>query len=149
MFLSLVRFLARWFPEMTMSTGVTAKMCRRDASADDEEVEAVPQIERSERPLWHSRISFGWAAVLLKSAQLLNEHVGEMPVETSVLLTQGADDPVCLAEITRSFNSNLPQRDQRYVEFEGGLHELFSDEGKDILLDVLNDWLESLAVIQD
>ena len=142
-FLSMVRFLSAWFPELTMSTGVTAKMCRKvDAESGAE------MMVKADRPLWHSRISFGWGGVLLKSGELLSEHMEDMSEGVPILLTQGTDDPVCPVEMARRLSLELPQKDQRYVEFEGGLHELFADEGKDELVSVLNDWLGSLNILK-
>jgi len=144
-FLSLVRFLAVWFPEMTMSTGVTAKMCRKVESEGAGQGEV--RIERADRPLWHSRISFGWAAVLLKASRLIRDHGDDISNDVPILLTQGTADLVCPAEITRVFNAGLTQENKRYIEFEGGLHELFSAEDKDSLTRVLNEWLDSLSAL--
>ena len=77
-----------------------------------------------------------------QAEKLLQDSVNQMSIESAVLLTQGAMDPVCPVEIARDFFDNLPQVNKRYEEFDDGLHELFSDEGKERLTKVLNDWLD-------
>lgn len=140
LFVALVRFLSSLVPELTISTGVTPKMCRK-VQPDD----ATPVVETPEYKtpaLWHRRISLGWGAVLLKAEKLLEDSIAEMPMNSPILLTQGAVDPVCPVEFAREFYQQLPQSNKLYQEFEDGLHELFSDEGKERLTKVLVDWLD-------
>lgn len=141
-FVAMVSFLSTWLPELTISTGVTPKMCRK-VDPDSEPVEATTP-ERQRASLWHRRISLGWCAVLLKAEKLLKGSIGEMSVDAPVLLTQGAMDPVCPVEIAREFFQKLPQEQKIYQEFDDGLHELFSDEGKERLTKVLNTWLDEV-----
>lgn len=145
--LAMAPLMASLMPGVTVSTGVTSAMCRSSADehggAVDGRREEV-EMPRPERPLWHDRISFGWADVLFKSAQLLEKHHSEIPVGVDLLLTQGADDAVCPAVWARAFFERLPLEKKRYVEFEGGLHELFADQQRDALLESVNGWLDSI-----
>jgi len=131
--------LGRWFPELTISTGVTSKMCRSSEDSSDAEKERRALRHK----LWHSRISLGWGSSLLSMGSLLEEFTESMPKETSILFTQGGDDVICPPKFAREFFKRLPQKDKRYHEFSGALHELFADEGKQELMDVLESWLRS------
>lgn len=141
-FLAIVRAIAPIFSEFTMSTGVTSAMCRvTDAEGRDSESDVVKK--RPRHPLWHERISLGWAAVLLNAEKRLRESVGEIAPDLPILITQGASDPICPPTITREFFQQLPQSNKQYHEFEDGLHELFSGDGNQALSDVLNTWLDA------
>jgi alpha-beta hydrolase superfamily lysophospholipase len=136
--IALVKTLGHWLPELTISTGVTSEMCR----PTEDSPEIVKERAAVRHKLWHSRISMGWAAVLMEAGELLTTSLSEMPKETSVLVTQGGADQICPAEITKEFFEGLPQNDKVYHEFPDKLHELFSGDGNDALSEVLASWLE-------
>jgi lysophospholipase len=137
-FLKIVKLAAFLFPELTITTGVTSEMCRVKVDSEG----GVPQ-KRVRHPLWHQRISLGWGAVLLNSEELIQKEVFKMDCDCPILVTQGGDDLICPAEITQKFFESLPQTDKKYVEFEDGLHELFSEDGNERLSSVLREWLGS------
>lgn len=143
LFLAVVKALAPLFPALTVSTGVTSQMCR--VVGDESDAEEGGQIkERVRHPLWHKRISLGWGAVLFGFEQLLQSSSGAMSPKVPLLFTQGSADPVCPAKIAQDYFQTLPQKEKQYHEFDGGLHELFADEGRDRLTLLLNDWLDRL-----
>jgi len=133
-----VREVAHWFPELTISTGVTSEMCR--TSEDSPEVVKARKALRHK--LWHSRISLGWGNVLLAAGTLINESTQTMPRETAILLTQGGADPICPPKFARDFFNRLPQEDKTYREFPDALHELFADDNRQELVDAIAEWLE-------
>ncbi|NWK54603.1 alpha/beta fold hydrolase [Verrucomicrobiaceae bacterium N1E253] len=144
-----VQWLASWFPKITISTGVTSSMCRqKDEQGCVEQAGSMSRagdVERSDRPLWHSRISLGWAKVLLDASDLLQSSCEDAPEDVRLLLTQGGDDPVCPASLSHAFFQRYPSRDEsykHYVTFDGGLHELFSDENREALTTELERWLD-------
>jgi lysophospholipase len=143
-FLSMVRAAAVLFPKLTISTGVTAKMCR---AVDDDVSPSKSPAPR--HPLWHRRISLGWGRVLLAAERLLLQSIDEVSAEIPILVTQGGMDPVCPPEITREFFQRLPQKTKQYHESDEGLHELFSDANKEQLDTVLGDWLDRSVAVCD
>jgi len=136
------RTMGHWFPEMTISTGITPQMCR----ANQDESEQIKERRALRHQLWHSRISFGWGNLLLASGKLLDESADAMPVETTLLLTQGGADTICPPQFARAFFERLPQSHKRYREFPDALHELFADDGKQELIDEIESWLDDSVV---
>ena len=139
--ISMVRAMAHWFLELTISTGITTEMCR----VSDDSPEVVKNRVALKHKLWHSRISLGWGNVLLGAGELLKKSISEMDSQTSVLVTQGGADQICPPQITKEFFDRMPQTTKRYHEFPDKLHELFSGEGNEALSAVLTSWLESDA----
>jgi alpha-beta hydrolase superfamily lysophospholipase len=140
-YLKLIRWLALVIPTFTVSTGVKPHMCRVGSEEGREKTdEAVPKHQ-----LWHNRVSMGWGTALLDFEQLVDGALHQIPVDVPLLYTQGADDPVCLAELARGVFDRLPSTDKQYHELEGMLHEPFRGDGSEKLFALLNDWLDGLS----
>ncbi len=141
LYLKLIRWLAPIVPSLTVWTGVKRQMCRVESEDGSGEAEELPPKHK----LWHSRVSMGWGATLLDFEQFVADSLDQIPVDVPLLYTQGADDPICLAELARDVFDRLPSTDKQYHELEGMLHEPFLGEGSEELFALLNDWLDSLG----
>ncbi|MBT8037740.1 MAG: lysophospholipase [Verrucomicrobiae bacterium] len=137
-YLMLIRWLARIFPSLTVSTGVTAQMCQVESVT---EKKSPPEVEPKHQ-LWHDRVSMGWGTALLDFEKLVGHSLGQIPQDVPLLYTQGAEDPICLPELARGVFERLPSNDKQYHELEDVLHEPFRGDGSERLFMVLNDWLD-------
>ena len=78
--------------------------------------------------------------------RLAESHASEIPSGVPLIYTQGAEDPVCPAEVARQYFQTIPCSDKTYHEFEGMLHEPFNGEGNEQLFEALSQWLEDLPM---
>lgn len=142
--LKLIPLLAPLMPSLTIPTGVTREMCRDDHDGGDEESSA-PRFQ-----LWHGKVSIGWGSFLLEEEQKINRELRGEPWKAApqILITQGADDPVCPPSYGREFSSLLAklagQQCVSYQEIEGVLHEPFMGEKSYRVFAVLDDWLDGV-----
>lgn len=144
-FLMTARILAPVLPGLTVSTQVKPENFKSLLTDEGVSVEAAFEkpacITRSE--LWHNRVSIGWGTSLMDFARLLQTRLHDINSEVPLLCTQGSQDIVCPAHITRGLFERLPNRNKRYEEIEQLRHEPFSGEGSECLFRALEEWLES------
>ncbi|MGB2091680.1 MAG: alpha/beta fold hydrolase [Akkermansiaceae bacterium] len=144
-FLKTARILAPVLPGLTFSTQVKPENFKR--LMDDEIVPAGAVYEKpsciTRSELWHNRVSLGWGISLLDFAHLLRSRLPDICSEIPLLCTQGTQDMVCPAPLTRDLFERLPNRNKRYEEIEQLRHEPFSGEGSERLFKALEEWLES------
>ncbi|WP_435894462.1 alpha/beta fold hydrolase [Oceaniferula spumae] len=138
-----VGWLAYLIPRLTISTGVTPEMCRLNNEEDEEKALA----EQPCNPLWHRRASIRWGLFLLKTSEMIEEEIGNASETTNLLFTQGSDDPVCPVKFAREMYQRFPNKEKRYCEIEGMLHEPFAGVGRERLFSALENWLDDLEPI--
>jgi len=131
----MAHWLSPLIPSFTLSTGVTPEMCRKKSVArpDDE-------IQKFKHQLWHDRVSLGWAQTLLRFEKRVEESLNQIPESIPIVYTQGADDPICRAEVAREYVSRMPSQNMSYYEFDGLLHETFRGDGNEKFFAVLEEW---------
>jgi len=140
MFRRAVGWLSLLFPRFTISTGVTAAMCR--VTEGDEK----PSKEKPKHPLWHRRVSLGWGIFLIQTSEWIHASADHASKHVALLMTQGSDDFVCPPEKSRYVFDQLGCRNKTYLEIEGMLHEPFSGVGKSTLYEALENWLDELSI---
>ncbi len=144
-FLLAARVLAPILPGFTFSTQVKPENFKSAMADESHALEAFHEppscITRSE--LWHNRVSLGWGTSLLDFAKLLHTRVHDICADIPLLCTQGTQDMVCPAPVTRGLFERLPNHNKRYEEIEHLRHEPFSGEGSERLFQTLEEWLES------
>lgn len=139
-FIRVVRMLGRMFPFLTISTKVKPSDCciRRDS-------EPIVKVSKKHQ-LWHSRVSLGWGAELIRFADFVRQNLSAVAVDLPILMTQGSADHVCPAELACEFYEAVPSVKKKYLELEGMLHEPFKGEGSEKLFDGLELWLDGLEL---
>ncbi|MDG1356993.1 MAG: alpha/beta fold hydrolase [Akkermansiaceae bacterium] len=145
-FLRMARILAPVVPGFTFSTHVKPEnfSAKTDVIIDDNLTSDEECITKHR--LWHNRVSLGWGTALLDFSNLIHKHVEDIPAETVLLCTQGKQDWVCPAKITKQFFDNLPSLAKHYEEIEELRHEPFSGEGSERLFHTLESWVDSLQL---
>jgi lysophospholipase len=123
--------IARLFPWITWSTGVSSDQCRSNGNPDPDE-----------RALYHSKISLGWARDLIAVGQELEDSFQSMAAGRPILFTQGGADPVCPPEILRSRLVKLPSDQIIYREIPNTLHEPFMGDSAEEFRLILENWLK-------
>ncbi len=145
-FLRMARMLASVVPGFTFSTHVKPEnfSAKTDVIMDENSTREEGCITKHR--LWHNRVSLGWGTALLDFSNLIHRHVEDIPAETVLLCTQGKQDWVCPAKITKQFFDNLPSLAKHYEEIEELRHEPFSGEGSACLFCTLESWVDSLQL---
>lgn len=145
-FVKMVQFLGHLVPSWTISTKVRPSDCRVVEGPLVEvkkEVAVTPSSEQKSQ-LWHSRVSVGWGAVLIRSRELIAQNVSLVAEDFPILVTQGLADTVCPAEQTRELVSQIPSMVKEYLELEGVLHDPFTGEGRDRLFTRIGEWIDEV-----
>ena len=133
-YVALLRILGKVAPGLSLSTGVTAAMCRNLSDEQD--------TEHIDASLFHRRISLGWACDLIEVAQEVRRDLPTRIPSLPILVTQGSADPVCPAPLLRSLLEEAKHPGLRHVEFEGLLHEPFADPRAEEVFTVIGAWLD-------
>ena len=136
---AIIRWLARWGPNLGFDTGVRPQSCRRP----NPEVDAGPISQ-----FGHSRITPAWANELLGMADRLADSVRTLPPDLPLLYTQGSADPICPVALARSFFATLPCRRKQFAEFPDALHEPYDDTSRAELLETAARWLDEAVIGQ-
>ncbi|MDA7930952.1 lysophospholipase [Akkermansiaceae bacterium] len=124
--------VARLFPWITWSTGVSSEQCRNGGSS-----------EPDDKALYHNKISLGWARDLIAVGQDFESRFQSMATDRPILFTQGGADPVCTPEILRSRLVKLPRNQITYREITDALHEPFMGDRAEEFRLILENWLKN------
>lgn len=127
----LIRPLSSLFPSFTISTGVTADMCRQ----------YLPGESETTHLLFHNRISLSWAHALIKLAEVVRTQPERLTSEKPLLITQGGKDPICPAEFCQELVSRIQRDNLQLFIYPKARHEPFADEGREEVFANLGDWL--------
>mgnify|MGYP001052377805 FL=1 len=146
-FLRMARLLARIVPHLTFSTHVKPENFSAKADEDSANDTTLNSACITKHESWHDRVSLGWGTALLDFSNLIHENVDDIPAYVALLCTQGKQDWVCPAELTKSFFDKTPCISKHYEEIEALRHEPFSGEGSECLFRALDRWIDSLELI--
>lgn len=130
-----LRPLSHLLPRLTVSTGVTADMCRI----------LLPGETATDPLLFHNRISLSWGVRLIILGEEVRSSSLQLPAETSLLLTQGERDLVCPPQFTRDFVASHQTPNLRFELFPEARHEPFADASKEEVFAKMTDWLSGLS----
>lgn len=129
---SLLRILSHLLPSLTISTGVSAEMCRESF---EEEL-----INREH--LFHSRISLAWARTLLELAERVRTQPEHIPSPLPLIVTQGEDDQICPPQYCQEFVNLLQRDDLEFKLYPDTRHESFSDKCRETFFADVGDWFD-------
>lgn len=120
------------FPTFQMKNGLDPNDLSHDTS--------VGQRYTSD-PLVHPFTTARLGLDLIKSGSFNIEHASE--VQYTMLLMQGTADKLVSPELTRKFAEKAPSQLITYKEWDGYYHELHNETQKDVVLQVMVDWLNA------
>ena len=128
-----LRLVARFFPNIALATGVSAKLCRHFDSPEDEQNWA--------EGAFHIQIRLGWGFDLLSASKEVAQGYPPDPPTLPILFTQGSADPVCEAGFLREFleSTNFPAA--TYIELKDQLHEPFIDTAHEEVRLAIGNWI--------
>jgi alpha-beta hydrolase superfamily lysophospholipase len=128
----LARLLALVVPRLRLPFGPPP-----DGLSRDPEVVATyaadPRVVRTVTP--------GWAAAVLGAQRRVLQRAGEIVLPTLVLA--GSDDPIADPGRTRELFERLGSRDKHLEVYDGFLHEVLNERGRERVVEDLLSWLES------
>lgn len=128
----LLRSMSHLFPSFTLSTGVTADMCRVDFG---EELKADPEHQ------FHSRISLSWGRTVIELAEVVRTQPERLPSPLPIILTQGQNDPICPPQYCEELVQRLQRKDLQLILYPDTRHEPFADKCREEVFTNLRDWL--------
>lgn len=131
---SLLRPVSHLCPTWTLSTGVTADMCRN----------YLPGETDKDHLLFHNRISLSWGRILIDLGQEVRTQPERIPASTALFLTQGGLDRVCPPQYWEEFVKKIPQGKLTTQLYPEARHEPFADDAKEELLPTLRNWIRKL-----
>ncbi|WP_411847310.1 alpha/beta fold hydrolase [Roseibacillus persicicus] len=130
----LLRPLSRLLPTITLSTGVTADMCRQ----------YLPGESAKDHLQFHNRISLSWGRELIDLSKLVRENPDRLPKQTPLLITQGGRDRICPPEFCQQFASTINRENFEFRFYPEARHEPFSDEQRGEVFHDLRQWLRQI-----
>ena len=134
--IALATALARWFPRMTLNTGVRARDCYHTGPDPLAEMALA-------RAGVHHRVSLRFATSLLAEEGSLISEVGSISPGIDFLLAQGCEDRVCPPVYAEELFRALPDPQKTWVLAFGARHEPFRESGSHGITDAVRAWLRS------
>lgn len=134
--IALALWLGKYFPKITLSTGVQASQCFHLRSESDAEAER-------QRHGGHHRISLRFGASLLTYQPQLFGAVAHIRPDLAFLLTQGTEDTVCPPKFVEALFSHLPGRKKSCLFVSGARHEPFQEENSADLARSVRNWIKN------
>jgi len=132
----LAGLIARFYPKLTVSTGVSHDLCS-----------ALPEahVREGHSNRIHSRISSSWGHTLIHAARHVRKAFRTCPPQIPLLLTQGLRDSICSPRHLQNLLEGLEIPALTLREFPDALHEPFADAtGPEVRL-ALAQWLERIG----
>lgn len=132
----LAGLIARFYPQLTISTGVSYDQCSSLPEA---------HVREGHSNRIHSRISSSWGHTLIHTARHVRKSFQTCPPQIPLLLTQGLKDSVCSPQHLRNLLEGLEIPTLTLREFPEALHEPFADAtGPEVCL-AMAQWLEQIS----
>lgn len=123
---------AKWFPRLTMSTGVRPSDCYHVEAGEDPE---------GFREANHRRITLrAGVDLILAGLKMKSSDVVEV-LELPVLVTEGSEDEVCPPNLTFEFFKKLPEGQKTMIFLNGARHEPFREANRMPMLNSVRAWL--------
>ncbi len=133
------RWLAKLAPSLTLDTKVRPDRCRHPRP--DDAVAASREMDGC-----HHWVNAAFGGDLVKYARHINDTGLALAAPTSVLLTQGADDPICPPPFSRALFEKIATQEKRYLLLPGLRHEILREPGNDSAISRIAGWLDEVAV---
>ena len=132
----LAGLIGRFYPQLTVSTGVSHDQCS-----------ALPEahVREGHSNRIHSRISSSWAHTLIHTARHVRKAFRTCPPQIPLLLTQGLRDSICSPRYLQNLLEGLEIPTLSLREFPDALHEPFADSaGPEVRITVAQ-WLKRIG----
>jgi len=128
----LIKLLGKFFPTLTLTSGVDAALLSRD-----------PQVasEYTHDPLVHLLITASWGLSMMEALQLVYKHAPSFP--QPLLLMHGTEDKLAYPSSSLTYAELAPKDKLTLKMWEGFKHELHTDPEKADVFKFMLDWLES------
>lgn len=134
---ALLPLLSKVAPRLTVGTGVKREQC--EAPLDDSS-----HPEPDHEALYHSRISLSWGSDLCEASDTVWQRAERLGgADLPLLFTQGQDDEICPPEILREFLQLSGSTRHQLHLIAQARHEPFRDPTREVLLAILQKWIES------
>jgi len=99
-----------------------------------------------EPPLYHGRISLGWAHQLMVAAQEIEASFPSLDLSKPILFTQGTDDQICpINFLEEKLNKLTHSENLTFTKISQGLHEPFVGDSSEKFEEELRSWVHSLG----
>lgn len=124
--------LARWFPKLTMSTGVRPSDCYHVEAGED------PEHSRDGN---HNRITLrAGVDLILAGLNMKGSKIADV-LKLPVLVTEGSEDEVCPPHLAEEFFEKLPEGEKTMIFLNGARHEPFREANRMPMLNSVRAWL--------
>lgn len=130
--IAVAKTLAKWFPRMTLSTGVSRGDCYH--TGPSENPDSLPKGV-------HDRVSLRFGSELLQRARDIDDIVPGMSQSLAYLVTHGLSDDVCPVPFAEDFYRALPLGHRTFLAVSGARHEPFREPNRGTFLSALRCWL--------
>lgn len=132
---NVARWLGKYFPRLTFSTGVRHLQCCHIEGAQKDD----PRINFDG---CHNRVSLRYGNSLLKYSKQGFSEETTLVNPLRILLSQGDEDPICPPQIAMDFFRGIPATDKTFVLVKGALHEAFREANPHSLFNSVSAWLD-------
>ena len=124
--------VSKWIPDLTLNNQISYSQLSRDESVIDE-------YEKDH--LRHDKVSTKLFADMLVSIKYALDHA--VQIRVPILVQQAGHDTVVGVNGTRTFFSKLSSEDKAFFLYEGYLHEIYNDLGRERVYSDLMNWVNS------
>jgi alpha-beta hydrolase superfamily lysophospholipase len=124
--------VSKWLPDLTLNNQIEYAQLSRDESVIDE-------YEKDH--LRHDKVSTKLFSDMLESIKFALDHAVQIQVAT--LIQQAGHDTVVGVNGTRTFFSKLSSEDKTFLLYEGYLHEIYNDLGRERVYSDLMNWVNA------
>lgn len=128
--LLLGRAMSRVWPGFSLETGMDLSGLARDPAI---------AAELLADPLFHRRASARLSTEVAAAITRVQDGAARFPLP--LLLLHGTADRMVPPDGSRRFAARVSHPDRRLVEYAGGYHALFADQGRDRVLADLDEWM--------
>lgn len=125
------KFLAKWFPAVTLKTQSSPHHLTKDKDI---------LREYTHDHLRHDKISPNLFFDFLLHGQYLLENASQ--IQLPVIVLQSGEDKLVSHEATQSYFKKIHSKDKTFKLYEGYLHELFNEVKRQVVYSDLMDWFK-------
>jgi len=126
------KILGKLLPKLTLSSGLDVNAISRDKKVVD---------VYNHDPLVHDRVSLGFGRIMLATAQWTLKHSAEFSLP--LLLLHGKADGIAFFSGSIEFAKPLKEK-CKLILFDDAFHELHNEPEKEIVLNTMIQWMDSL-----
>ncbi len=130
----LAQQLAKLAPGITVDSGIRQEQCHPVHGARDLD------------PLWHSRVSVGWGAEMMRLEEEIQENLTWLNRRLNLLMTHGSIDTICPPEFARDLFYKVKLDQKEFVLVNDMMHEPFRGEShRREVFAAAGKWLERMG----